>query len=339
MTDRTRIAVLVAVCLSCTAWAGRRVQKTPELDEARDRLLAKIVRGEELDASIAALKALVEQRDALIPTSARARAEEEEFNRVRRSWEEDWRKTADSEVAWRCRLEADPSRPHENHAAGVPEWPSDWGVVTRREQIHVEGENALDEGETWTVYEVKGRRRTYRFRAKGFGIFRRERFEAEKGDLVLVCDGGTSTEEKLPPGWRENFQRSGFAVRLRSPPKIAQKAKWNPLQITDTTLYWTIKDVKWRFRGDTYVLDNIAIAKDLGQGRYLIDVDVGDGLDAIVEVPPGLPRRELMVPGTRVWAILGHPRFDKSVRKLVLTVEDLEERYIDEVPFSEEASR
>ena len=52
--------------------------------------------------------------------------------------------------------------------------------------------------------------------------------------------------------------------------------------------------------------------------------------------PAGVVRLRLLVspaplvPGQHVWAILGNPRFDKSVKTLVLTAEDLEDRYIDE---------
>ena len=327
MTDRARELwglVLLAALLAGTTAVARRPPETPELDRERDLLIDKLVRGEDFEQSMARFKALVARRDAIRPTSMAAKAAEEERLLIRRTWEEAWRKTADAEVAWRCALSADPKNPRE-----TDRWRGDWGRVVKKEVIRLAPKNALDEGESWTVYEVQGQRRTYRFRGEGFGLFRHGRFEAEKGDLVLVCDGGTDTMPHLPEPWREGFQRSGFAVRLRSVPLIAKKAKWDPIHITDNTLYWAVKDVRWKLPQDVPVLSVIDILEDAGEGRYRIDTL--QDVTFLVEVPPDLPNRSLMVPGTRVWAIMSRPRFDPKLKALVLTVEDLEARYIDEL--------
>lgn len=310
---------------------------TPELDAEREKLLAKIIRGEALEESISAYKALVEKRDPLVPTSARAQRAMREKLDAKYAWHAEWRKTADSEVAWRCRLGVDPANiPQNPGSSGVPDWEGDWGVITKKERLRRAPKNDLDEGELLTVYEMKGKRRTYRFPAERFGVLNQRTFEGEKGDLILLCDGGTDTERDLPEPWQQQFQRSGFAVKLKSPPRITKKARWNPLQITANALFWAVKNVKWRFGEGKYVLCVIDIAEDLGNGRYLVDVEVADGVQILVDVPANVAKRELMVPGQKVWAILGNARFDKTVRKLVLTAEDLEDRYMDEVPLDEE---
>ena len=329
MSERTHRALWMAAAigaLGVSPSASAKKLQTPELDAQRDVLLEKIIRGEDFERSVDAFKALVSKRDAIIPTSEKAQQEEHERFEAKRAWDEEWRNTADSEVAWRCGLSADPVHPQ----PAYPDWAGDWGRVTKKEQVRLEPKNALDEGELWTLYEVKGLKRTYRFRGAGFGIFRHRDFEAEKGDLVLVCDGGRDTEKRLPPQWQQDFQRTGFAVRIKSPPLIAQKKRWNPIHITDNRLFWAVKDVKWRYPPDAYVLSVISLGEDLGGGRW--QVDVGQDLSIVVEVPKSLAHQDLLVPGHKVWAILGNARFDRSLRKLVLTAEDLEAHYIDEVP-------
>ncbi len=86
--------------------------------------------------------------------------------------------------------------------------------------------------------------------------------------------------------------------------------------------------MKWKYPDDAFVLSNIEIGDDLGGGHY--QIDASQGLDWVLEVPDKLKNKELLVPGHSVWAILGHHRFDKTLKKLVLVAEDLEERYVFE---------
>lgn len=329
MTSARRSALACATLLILfTGAANARPKKTPELDKERDQLIEQLVKGEDFEAAVKRYKDLVARRDKLVPTSETAQREYREALDLKNSWYAEWRKTADAEVAWRCALSVDPK-----NAQQTDRWDGDWGPVIRKEEVQLPPKNALDEGEVWTVYEVQGQHRNYKFRGHRFGISREQDFEAKVGDLVLVCDGGRTTESKLPESWQKDFQRSGFAVRLQRPPKITQKGKWNPIHTTDNKFYWAVKDVKWRFPEGAPVLSVIDVKEDLGGGRWLIDT-IQD-ITYIVEVPPGLPRRELMVPGTAVWAIMSSPRFDKTLRALVMKVEDLEARYIDEVPSAE----
>lgn len=329
MASRAHLIAALGASLLCTTARAKPPEKTPELDAERDALIEKIIRGEDLSGSVKAFAALVKKRDPLIPTSAAAKQAAREKAEARRAWQAEWRKTADSEVGWRCRLSVDPKNPQKSDG-----WEGDWGRVTKKEQVRLAPKNELDDGELVTVYEVKGQRRTYRFRGENFGIFRQRTFEAEQGDLVLVCDGGTDTVRDLPEPWSKDFQRSGFAVRLKSVPLIAKKGRWNPIHITENKLFWAVKDVKWRFPPDAYVLSVVDIEEDLGNGRYLITLT--QGLTAMLEVPPHVQNRHLLVPGQSAWAIMGKARFDRTVKKLVLTVEDLEARYIDEIPLPDD---
>jgi hypothetical protein len=305
--------------------------ETPELDAERDQLLDKIARGVDYDASVKRFAALVKQRDPVVATSAEAKAREEKQRAderaeqdKRRAWRDAYHKTNDYEVGWRCTLSPDPAHP-------VPStegrFRPDWGKVVRKETIKFPPKNALDDGEPATLYEVKGVARSYVFRGDTFDAWRKP-FEANVGDLVLVCNGGEDLDRRLPPAWGTQLVKSGFAVRLAEPPHIARKSKWNPIHVTGAAFFWMIHDVKWKYPEGAFLLSNIEIDKDLGGGRYEIDADRHRNMSWILEVPPSTKNKELLVPGHSVWVILGEPRFDKALKKLVLTVQDLEARYI-----------
>ncbi len=322
MAERTR-AVWLAALLGCTgALAAEEGTPTAE-EQERERLIDRLIRGEDVEGSISAFKALVEKRDAVRATSERAREKEQAQREERRAWHEAWAKNADSEVGWRCRLSADPAHPRP--ADG---WAGDWGRVVKREQVRLPPKNALDEGALLTLYEVKGQKRTYHFSGERFGVLNRRELEAREGDLLLVCVGGESKDSKLPPAWQEGFVSPGFAVRLAAPPRIAQKTRFNPIHITDNDLFWAVKDVRWKYPADAYVLCVVDVEADLGGGRYAIDL--GQKLSAVLEAGPKVPGRELLVPGRKAWAILGGARFDPTLKKLVLTVHDVEAHYVEE---------
>jgi hypothetical protein len=319
----TSLSVLVCAGLVALPAQARPPLATAELDQERDRLLARILEGEDLEADVLRFKALVEQRDVQVPTSFAALRAHRQAQAARRAWLERWQMTADAEVAWRCRLSVDPARPQKTDG-----WRGDWGQVVKKEQVRLAPRNALDEGELWTLYEVKGQARTYRFNAARFGLSRKAAFEAEEGELVLVCDGGTTRESRLPAPWSEQLQRSGFAVRVSAPPAIVKKGRWNPIHITNNALFWAVKNVRWDFPADAFVLSVIDITEDLGAGRYLIDTL--QGITFILEVPGHVRNRALMVPGQKVWAVMGEHRFDRELKALVLVAQDLEPRYVFE---------
>jgi hypothetical protein len=314
--------------------AGARAGEDPtaELNAERDRLIEKIRDGVDYDASVKRFGELLGKRDAAIATTETAREQQRQSDAAERAERDarfklrhDYEHTADHEVSWRCTLSPDPAHP-------VPStegrYKGDWGKVVRKEAIRFAPKNALDDGEPATMYEVAGQKRAYLLHAEHAGWRRDQPFSAEVGDLVLVCASGERTEPRLPANWGPKIQE-GFAVRLAQTPRIAKKARWNPIHVTGSALFWAVKDVKWKFPPGAFILFNLEIGSDLGDNKFRIEIE--QGLFWVMELPPSVKRPKLpLVPGQHVWAILGNPRFDKSVMTLVLTAADLEERYIDE---------
>lgn len=320
-------AATVALLACATAWA-LDPEPTPELVAERDKLLEKIIAGQDYEASVKRFAALVKQRDAAVATSRAALEEERRRHeaeragaQARRAWMETYRQTGDYEVSWRCTLAADPKNPPPSREG---RFRADWGQVTRKETVRLPPKNALDDGEQVTMFEVAGQADTYWFRGDTFGP-KGQPLAADPGDLVLVCRGGTTSRPSLPGGWGTRPHVTGFALRIAEPPLVARKAKWNPIHVTSSAFFWAIHDVKWVYPPGSFLLSNIVIAKDLGGGRYEIEADRKSW---ILEVPPSLKHRELLQPGRAVWAILGEHRFDRELKTLVLKAQDLEPRCI-----------
>jgi hypothetical protein len=308
------------------AWA-EPPDPTPEFNAERDTLLEKIARGQDFEASVRRFAMLLKQRDTLIATSRAAQEQKRREIDTRAAWQEAYRKTVDHDASWRCVLSVDPRRPVQ--VAGVHgNFPADWGRVVRKETIRLPPKNDLDEGERVTMYEVAGLARRYLIRGEHYGHPYGGPLVADKGDLLLVCDGGTDHDERLPPSWSGDIQRAGYAAPLTAPPRIADKGRWNPIHITNNFFFWAIHDVRWRIPPNIYVLSNIEIVRELGGGRY--EIAALQDKTWVLEVPPTVKRREILVPGHMVWAIMGGAHFDRELKKLVLVAEDLEERYIPE---------
>jgi hypothetical protein len=303
---------------------------TEHLNAERDALIDKITKGVDYDASVKRFTALVKERDAIVATSFAAK-EKERLDRekeraerdARHQLREEFRKSADGEVAWRCTLQVDPVHPVPSHEGRMR---PDWGKITRKETVRLPPKNELDEGELATMYEMAGTTGPIQFRGEHVKLFGKP-FEGKVGDLVLLCQSGQESARNVPPGWGPRVAE-GFAANLKEPPHIAKKARWNPIHVTGTAFFWAIKDVKWKFPPGAFVLSNIEIDKDLGGGQYEIDAE--QHLSWILEVPPNVKGKELLQPGHHVWAILGNPRFDRGLKKLVLVAEDLEAKYIVE---------
>ena len=317
-----RIGLAVLLCARASV-AAAATPATPELDAERDVLIDKIARGVEVEASVKRFAAIIEERDRKVATSKAARDKLQAEQSERRAFAETYRKTADYEVSWRCTLSVDPAHPTPSDER---RWPVDWGKVTKKESVRLPPKNDLDEGELVTLYEIAGQARTYRIVASTAPTRRETPLQADRGDLVLVCDAGTEHKSRLPAPYADlPVDRPGYAARIAAPPAIVSKGKWRPRHITGSRFYWAVRDVKWKYPPEEFVLANIEIGEDLGQGRYRID---SQNVDWVMEVPPGIKNRHLLVRGRPVWAILGQARFDKALRKLVLVAEDLEERYV-----------
>ncbi len=323
---RSTVALLVTLGVA-PAVAARPDEGTPEQQAERDRLIDQIARGADLDRSARRFgelrAAVLGAHDAEVAEKVQQRATHE----AQRAWKEAYAKTADHEVGWRCTLSPDPTHPVPSREG---RFKGDWGKVVRKAEVRLPPKNELDEGEKWTMVEVAGRKRSYLIHADRYGLPDRAPLQAEVGDLVLVCDGGSdaSSRWKLPPEWTGEVQTSGFAVPVAAPPRIAQKAKWNPVHVTHSFFFRAIKDVKWQLPDEAFVLSNLEIGAPADGGRFLIDE--GQGLSWLLEVPPGLKHRDALVPGRNAWVILGRHRYDRELKKLVLVAEDVEERYVVE---------
>ena len=291
----------------------------------RDALIEKIVRGTDYDASVRRFVALHHVHEQALMDAETTAVQLGRIREAQRAWREAYKQTADHEAGWRCTLSPDPRDPIPSDEGRLR---ADWGRVVRKETVRLAPKNALDEGERWPLIEVDGRGRRYVLHADRFALPDRTPLRAEVGDLLLVCDGGSAPERRLPPAWQTApLTRGGFAARIAAPPLIEKKARFRPAHITSTKFFWAIKDVRWRYEG-RHVLANIEIGKDLGGGRY--EIESLQGLSWILEVPAGLAHWQVLVPGRSAWVILGQHRFDAALRKLVLVAEDLEERYVVE---------
>ncbi len=337
-------AVAVAGLLFALAGSARATREPaddPAVVEERDALIDKIARGQDLDASVKRFNALVKERDRVVATSRAAKEAEEAVRKAERDFKETYKKTVDSEAGWRCTFSVDPAHPVPSDEG---RFKGDWGRVVKKEAVRLTPKNALDDGEPATLYEVAGQARHYFIRGEGYGVERNQPFVANLGDLALVCNGDTGEHDntepprwrgspddpatRVPDYWRGKLQRHGFAARIASAPKIAQKTRWNPIHVTSTRYFWAIHDVKWKYPEGSFVLSDLYVGKDLGGGHW--DIPVENDLSFVVEVPPNLPRREILQTGHNAWMILGHPRFDRTLHKLVLVAEDLESRYVIE---------
>jgi hypothetical protein len=326
------LAILLLLCGAARA----EESKTPQLDAERDQLIPKIIDGKDLDASIKRFGELIKQRDQVIATSEAAREAERKRHEQERAerdalqkLRESYTTGADYDVAHRCTLSPDPAHPvpsKEGYFKG------DWGKVTRKEAIKFPPKNALDDGEPATMYEIAGQAQPYILLGEKAGRDRKYPFTAEVGDLVMFCGhpGRGEQDKRLPPQWGE-YVHHGFAVRLAAVPRIVQKARWAPIHIGAASMFWIVHDVKWKYPPDGFLLFNFEIDEDLGGGRYRVEIDRQRDMFWQMVVPPAVARRgPKLQKGMRVWAILGHPVFDKNLKSLVLTAEDLEEHYITE---------
>jgi len=304
---------------------------TESMNPERDALIAKIAAGEDSAASVRRFGELVRSRDKVIATSAAAVAQKRAADDAERKARKDryeamdaYRKTVDYEVGWRCTLSPDPAHPLPSNEG---RFRADWGKVVRREATRLPPKNELDDGEAVVMYEVAGVAGRYQFRGEKFST-KNTPFEAKVGDLVVLCAGSEDTPRAIPAGWGPKLLHSGFAARIAEVPLIVKKTRWQPIQVSGSTFYWAIKNVQWKFPDEAFLLASVQLDKDAGNGRW--EVATNNDLSYLIEIPPSLKHANLAQPGKSLWFILGHHRFDRTLKKLVLVAEDIEEHYVHE---------
>jgi hypothetical protein len=338
MVSRAAIIGCLVTCGLAVAGAGEKGPPTAAEVE-RDRLIELITKGSDVDGNAKKLAALQKERDKTIATSKAAVEAEHSAEEARRAWRKSYEKSADYDLGWRCTASVDPRHPVPSDEG---RFFADWGRVVKKESVRLAPKNALDEGEPALLFEVAGQVRHYFFRAEKFGPGRRD-VTGDVGDWMLICDGDGDRRERLegrewhgsasdpstraPAYWRGRLQRSGFAAAITAPPKIAQKGRWNPIHITSTNYYWAIHDVKWKYPPGRFVLTNLELKREVdGRWEVMVEHDLG----FLIEVPPSLPRKETLQAGRHAWIILGEPRFDSALHKLVLVAADIEPSYVTE---------
>lgn len=300
----------------------------PEVAQERDALIEKIARGVDYERSVARFVVLHRENGAQREAAKLAEQQKTEQRQQEQQELKDRQKTLDYQVAQHCLLRADPSQPPVAPTSALLR--GDWGKVVRRVQTVIKGRTAFDDDEPITYYQVKGAERTYSLSSKAPSLYLGKGLVADSGDLVLLCYVGLSTHgsgSPLPPEFRENVVGQGFAARIAAPPLIVKKARWNPLHLLGESDFRIAVDrVEWRYPEDRPVLGYIHVLGDLGGGRFEI---AAERRSYVLEVPAGLTNRALVQPGKYLWAIMSTPRFDKSIKKLVLRAEDLEAHYIE----------
>jgi hypothetical protein len=309
------LALVLATATAAPAQAAEAAVDSEATLAERDALIDKIARGQDVERAVARFAAMVRERDRVEATSTAARESARTAALEQREWQEAHRKSVDYDLGWRCTLSVDPRNPVPSTES---RYRADWGRVVRRDETRQPPKNALDEGKRELLYEVAGQARHYRFAGERMGRDHKA-FEAAVGDLVLVCAGERDGVDGTP-------LRAGFAAAIAAPPRIVDKKRWNPIHVTKTAFFWAIRRVAWPYPADAFVLASLPLGPSLGGGRWEIPVENKESF--VVEVPPSLARREALVTGHDVWLILGQARFDRALKKLVLTVADIEPRYV-----------
>jgi hypothetical protein len=327
------------------------------VETERDELIARIARGEAMAESVARFSRLYREhlqrlaREKEQATNARAADE------ARRTRREGYRDSADSAIAEQCGLSVDPAKP----MISPTDRRSDWGRVIDKRVVTLRAKNPFAGGadEMVTYYTIAGRAQTHLVRGEPRDGWSGRELKADKGDLVLVCWSDLPTSK--PPAWEtlEQFRAwvqqriddareadrargipkdlvvrervDAWTMKIAAAPRIAEKTRWNPVHIGDWQLYPAITNATWPKLPSPYVLLALEIDSATG-GRWRVKVH--DPLlrdpshEFLVEVPPGTPHAELLSPSAHVWAILGRPRFDPALRRLVLVAEDFEGSYL-----------
>lgn len=305
-----------------------------DLDE-RDSLIGKMARGEDYEASLKRFVELWRKREEL---RAGEVAEEKRAQEAHKRQLED-AKTVDGIVGAHCGLYRDPKNPPRHYASS--DMIGDWGRVVRKEQVRLPPKNAFDDGEQITLYRIEAKRATYTVSSQGPSYLLGRPLTAQVGDLVLLCVLSRHSEgsgSKFPPDFRENILSQGFAVRIKEPPRIAQKTQDPVHLLGEWRLRAAIERVEWTLPPETPVLNRVFVQETLppanGLQRFSI---VAERHTYVLEVPSQVKGRELLKPGEHAWVIMGQARFDRELRKLVLVAQDIDARYVTTVAGEESA--
>lgn len=319
------------------AAAPEPVDEAKAIVAERDQLIEKIVRGDDFEKSVArfgelkkrfeslsAAKQLSAARDAASSTKAR-----EKWNLYLRS--------LDYRVGDQCAMSVDPKNRRKAH--GYELFRAEYGKIIAKKIVKIPAKTGFDEDESVETYQVGAQTGALSFGAKEMRTHDGKPFSGSVGDWVFLCFASVSSHGSgsyLPPEFRDKVVGSGFASRIKSPPKIASKAKWNPLHLVGlSTLRSVAQTGRWPIEENVPILSHLIVEKDLGNGRFEIRLDQASTMGRpsqqtfLLDVPSGLRYRDTLGPGEAFWAIMSNPVIDKQLRKLILTAEDLEPFYVE----------
>lgn len=324
-----KLTFIFTLCLFAgTAIAGPELKNLDQdLRDERDALIAKLARGEDFEGSLARFVALYKQwqtrKESALGQEAQA---EQQKNQAAAQ-----RQGLDFVVGERCLLSADPKNPPHGRSSFMN---ADWGRVIEKKPAKLPARGPFDDPEEIILYRVAGLYKTYVISSKGPALWYEKPFDAQLGNLVLVCWVSISSEgsgSKYPPEFRDNILTQGFAAPIKEPPLIVKKADRNPLHLLGTSDFQlALRTGRWHLPDGVPVLSHVLVREDLGDSpsghRYSMIIDDHD--DFVLEVPPGVKNENLLKPFHYAWVIMGQPRFDKQLRRLVLVAYDIEQRYV-----------
>ena len=127
--------------------------------------------------------------------------------------------------------------------------------------------------------------------------------------------------------FRDKVVGSGFASRIKSPPKIASKAKWNPLHLVGlSTLRSVAQTGRWPIEEKCDGLSHLIVEKTWAMGALRsARSSQHDGSTVAADVLARCTKRSALSrhprAGRSIWAIMSNPVIDKRLRKLILTAE------------------
>jgi hypothetical protein len=325
--------LLVAACAGLLPAGARAAEPSEPLEvrAERDQLLERIAQGVDYEASVRRFKELWDQRQAQREAQKR---EAEARSELQKKLSADTL-TLDHRVAEQCIVSVDPAAPPRGVIWEL--YRGDFGKIVRKETIQLPPRTAFVQPETVSIYQLEGRQHRYVFSSKEMHSFDRTPLDYSVGDTVLLCRGGMATHGSggyYPEGLRDNVVSSGFAARLKQPPKLVEKKRLDPVHLLGTArLRMAISRTDWPVPPEQPVLTRLLVERDLGNGRFELRVEPGRRdqapLTLFIDVPAALPRRKLIEPGRILWFIVSAPRFDPQLQKLILRAEDVEERMFE----------
>jgi len=313
MRPRTWLAILLC-SVTTTAFAEPSADEQALMTE-RDTFILQIFRGKDVAANVSGFKKLLDRHQQGVATAEQTKRSRE----ARSAALEVYKKTSlDYEGGWLCRLSED--APPNDHRV------TDWGRVVRKSQASIDSQGAvLLDGSAITIYEVEGKK------GRRFVTPKEDtKHGAAVGDLVVLCSFVEKTRSDLLPPWNNvQLTIAKHFGTIAEPPRIVAKSQWNPIHITDHELRDAIMYKRWSIPAGRHVVALVRVDKEISEGRLaMVSRYWADPF--VLEVPPSLPRRALLQPGEYVWVIMGSPRFDKELEKLVLVAADVELRYLVE---------